>query len=167
MPGFVVRPAVQAVDHVPEVRGRGGMAEDVHFRLRKTAMADLSLLNKVLIGLDAGSLAAAQVFELSVFDDEIIGKAFVENGRDFLGRVMQPGIVNPVYQEANFFATVIVRRGGHEINVGNPRVQHLEKGRQSGRTKRRSPPTGLLAARVIVFSDARAKSRVCRMQRVF
>ena len=87
MPGFVVRPAVQAVDHVPEVRGRGGMAEDVHFRLRKAAMANLSLLNKVLIGLDAGSLAAAQVFEFRVFDDEIIGKAFVENGRDFLGRL--------------------------------------------------------------------------------
>src|SRR5437763_9952614 len=115
MPGFVVRPAVQAVDHVPEVRGRGGMAEDVHFRLRKAAMANLSLLNKVLIGLDAGSLAAAQVFEFRVFDDEIIGKAFVENGRDFLGRVMQPGIINLVHKEANFFASIIVRRSGHEF----------------------------------------------------
>src|SRR5947199_8088120 len=115
MPGFVLRPAVQAVDHVPEVRGRGGMAEDVHFRLRKAAMADLSLLNKVLISLDAGSLAAAQVFEFRVFDDEIIGKAFVEDGRNFLGRVMQPGIINLVHKEANFFASIIVRRSGHEF----------------------------------------------------
>src|SRR5690348_16057623 len=121
MPGFVVCPAVQAVDHVPEVGGRGGIAEDVHFRLRKGAMADVSLLNKVLIGLDAGSLATTQIFEFGIFDDQVISKAFVEDGRDFLGREMQPGIINLVNKKANFFASIIVRWSGHEFRLWGTR----------------------------------------------
>ena len=114
---------VHAVDHVPGISCGCGVVENFDFRFGDSAFADVCLLYKVLVALDTSGLAPAHVFEGCAFHDYVIVKALAQDGRNFRRRAIQPCVIDLLYQKANFFAPVIVRRsGGHGITAGTKRV---------------------------------------------
>src|SRR5947209_11773347 len=99
--GFGVLLAVQFVSHLPGVRGRGRIARQVDLRLGQAAVADSRHPQKRGITFNGRGAALAGQPELGSADDHCRMEAAIESRWNIRSRPFQPGLIDPLEQEAN------------------------------------------------------------------